>query len=228
MIRIITASTHAALISDRDELGRTRAALDTARRATDEAEAFVEDHRRTNLFLAQELRDPQRDTAGQLLDVEKVVRQLTDDRDTACEEAGALDEVRQDVIRLRDHAADPANGNAVRGAIAYGVLRDLITRARQERAAAGETGGLPRPFDVVALVLGLDVDQDDADASAPVREDTAADCMGGTCSCADRSDEEAAAPAGTRECAACGARRPAQDFNHGAICRNCPAMTASH
>ncbi|MGP3685253.1 hypothetical protein ACTVZO_11160 [Streptomyces sp. IBSNAI002] len=246
MIRIVTASTHAALLADREELGRTRSTLDLATDARDRALTDLADARTTARTLTgtigslrAELDQAREDTARaarRATDAETgtqaLVRQLTKERDAAREEAGALSaesgvlaDVRQDLIRLRDHAADPDNGNAVRGAIAYGVLRDLITRARQERAEAGEDTRLPRPFDLVALVLGLDGDQDDADASAPVREDTAADCMGGTCSCADRGEE--AAPANTRECAACGARRPVQDFNHGPICRNCPAMATA-
>ncbi|WP_329103247.1 hypothetical protein [Streptomyces sp. NBC_01439] len=208
MIRIITSSTYAALLSDRDELARTRTALDTARRATDEADALAEDRRKTNLMLARELRDLQRDTAGERLDVEVRVQRLTGERDTARKEAGALDEVRQDVARLRAFAADPANGNAVRGAVSYAVLQDLIRRARQERTEAGQDGGLPRPLDLVALVLGYDDDgQDDEDAAAPVREE--------------------AATAGTQVCAACSTRRPLADFDRGAICLGCPAITAS-
>ncbi|WP_405425596.1 hypothetical protein [Streptomyces erythrochromogenes] len=248
MIRIVTAATYAALLADRDDLRRTRAALANADRATTEAKATADDFKNTAAWLrkdAEAAADARDRALTDLARVRKeaqeadriagegtqaIVRQVTRERDTAREEAGALDDVRQDVLRLRDFAADPDNGHAVRGAIAYGVLRDLITRARQERAEAGEEGGLPRPFDVVALVLGFDNDgQDDGDAAAPVREDTAADCRNGTCSCHDRDrDRDKEADPGTRVCAACSARRPHADFDHGPICRNCPRMSASY
>ncbi|MFJ3635893.1 hypothetical protein [Streptomyces sp. NPDC090112] len=232
MFRIVRTSTHSALLADREALGQARVeaetATDSAIRAEDTAEG-----------LAAQLRRVKQDADTEFEGMRAVLKQATaerdearKERDAAREEAGALSaesgvlaDVRQDLTRLRDHAADPVNGNAVRGAIAYGVLRDLITRARQERAEAGEDTRLPRPFDLVALVLGLDGDQDDADATAPVREDTAADCMNGTCSCHDRDKE---ADPGTRVCAACSARRPYADFDHGPICRNCPRMSASY
>ncbi|MFD6911786.1 hypothetical protein [Streptomyces virginiae] len=218
MIRIVRTRTHAALLADRDELIRTRAALANARQATADATATAEDHKATAEFRRKEAaaavdaRDRAlTDLAGarrQVTVAEEgtvaLVKQVTRERDTAREEAGVLDDVRQDLLRLRDHAANPEDGGTVRGAIAYGVLRDLITRARTERAEAGQEGGLPRPFDVIAMVLGFDTDEADEDAAAPVREE-----------------------APTRVCATCSARRPVQDFNHGAICRNCPAMASS-
>ncbi|MFG2623214.1 hypothetical protein ACGFXC_36970 [Streptomyces sp. NPDC048507] len=227
MIRIVRSSTYAALLADREELGRTRSTLDLATDARDRALTDLADARTTARTLTgtigslraelDQARENTARAARRATDAETgtqaLVQQITKERDAAREEAGALSaessvlaDVRQDLIRLRDHAADPANGNTVRGAIAYGVLRDLITRARQERAEAGEDTRLPRPFDLVALVLGLD-GQDDEDAAAPVREE--------------------AAPADTQVCAACAARRPVADFRHGAICINCPAMTAS-
>ncbi|MFD9523556.1 hypothetical protein [Streptomyces sp. NPDC059979] len=220
MIRIVTAATHAALLADRDELIRTRAALANAREATAKANATAEDFKNTAEFRRKEteaaadardraltdLARARKEAEGADTGLQALVRQITAERDTARKEAGALDEVRADLIRLRDHAANPEDGGPVRGAIAYGVLRDLITRARTERAEAGEPGGLPRPFDVIAMVLGFDTAGADADADAPVREE---------------------ADPGTRVCAACSARRPHVDFDHGAICRNCPAMTAS-
>ncbi|MEV6679473.1 hypothetical protein AB0N09_21850 [Streptomyces erythrochromogenes] len=201
MYRIVRSSTHAALIADSDELRRTRAALANANTATEQAKATADDFKRTAEWRrkeAEEATDARDRALTDLARVRKeaeeadriageglqaIVRQITAERDTAREEAGAVDEVRADLARLRALAADPANGNAMRGALALGVLRDLIGRGRQERAAAGESTLLARPLDVVALVLGFDDDQDDADADAPVREDTAMNCMAGTCSC---------------------------------------------
>ncbi|MFD5489490.1 hypothetical protein ACFWIV_28950 [Streptomyces virginiae] len=243
MIRIVRTRTHNAMIADSDELRRTRAALANANTATEQAKATADDFKRTAEWRRKEAEQAidARDRA--LTDLARVrkeageadriagegtqalVRQVTRERDAAREEAGAIGEVRADLARLRALAADPEDGGPVRGAIAYGVLRDLIGRARQERAEAGEASGLPRPFDVIALVLGFDTDEPDADAAALVREDTAADCMKGTCSCHDRDKE---ADVGTRVCAACSAHRPYADFDHGPICRNCPRMSASY
>ncbi|WP_371592578.1 hypothetical protein [Streptomyces virginiae] len=201
MYRIVRTSTHAALLADRDELTRTRNALTTAREERDNAHTDRES-----------IKDTVRSLTQQAVETESgfhaVIRQVTAERDAAREEAGALDEVRQDVARLRAFAADPANGNAVRGAVSYAVLQDLIRRARQEQAEAGQDGGLPRPLDLVALVLGYDDDgQADEDAAAPVREE--------------------AATAGTQVCAACSTRRPLADFDRGAICLGCPAITVN-
>ncbi|MGW2582591.1 hypothetical protein ACWCYZ_14870 [Streptomyces virginiae] len=221
MFRILRTRTHTALLADRDALAQARTDLDAAADARDRALTDLTQTRKaaadqfgTVESLRAQLGEAREAAAAaaarRATDAEDgtitLVRQVTRERDAAREEAGALDEVRQDLIRLRDHAANPEDGGPVRGAIAYGVLRDLIGRARQERTEAGETGSLPRPFDVIAMVLGFDTAEPDADADAPVREE---------------------ADPGTRVCAACSSRRPHADFDHGAICRDCPAMTAS-
>ncbi|MFE9793554.1 hypothetical protein ACFYRL_17650 [Streptomyces goshikiensis] len=187
MIRIVTASTYAALLADRADLAQARTAVDALTDARDRALTDLSQTRKAAAdqvgtveslrVQLSEAREAAAAAARQVTAAEEgtvaLVKQVTRERDTAREEAGALDEVRQDLIRLRAHAANPEDGGPVRGAIAYGILRDLIGRARQERAEAGQDGGLPRPFDVIAMVLGFDTAEADEDAAAPVREEAA-------------------------------------------------------
>ncbi|MCX4525279.1 hypothetical protein OG982_06170 [Streptomyces sp. NBC_01551] len=219
MIRIVTASTYAALLADRAALTEALAEVDTVTAARDRALTDLAKDRATGQSLLTQLGQARADVIAADTGMQALVKQITRERDDARAERDAardaarqgmepgLADVRADLIRLREHAAGPVNGNALRGALAYGVLRDLIGRVRQERAEAGEEAHLPRPLDVVALVLGLDDGQADEDAAAPVREE--------------------AAPAGTQVCAACSTRRPLADFDRGAICLGCPAITAS-
>ncbi|GAA1592601.1 hypothetical protein [Streptomyces globosus] len=170
MYRIVRTSTYTTLLADRAALGQARTDLATVTDARDQALTDLAKDRATGQSLLRQLAQAHADIIAADTGMQALVKQITAERDAAREEAGALADVRQDLARLRDHAADPAN-SGVRGAIAYGVLRDLITRARHEQAQVGQDGSLPRPFDVVALVLGLDDDQADAEGSAPVRVD---------------------------------------------------------
>lgn len=161
MLRIIRTSTYAALLGGRDELDRIRNALDTITAARDRALTDVARARADAAKLTHRVASLGGELERAHEAAARAARRATaaeTDRDTVRDQAGALDEVRADLLRLRDHAADDSG---VRGAIAYGVLRDLITRARQERDEAGEDGGLPRPFDVIAMVLDFDNDNPD-------------------------------------------------------------------
>ncbi|MGA5606187.1 hypothetical protein ACPCUF_35115 [Streptomyces griseoincarnatus] len=165
MFRIVRTTTLDALRADSAALPAVRQERDQAKteaaRATDSAvraESVAEKQLRELARLHAENFQAERETRVQYEGLRTVIQQVTAERDAARTErdqveAAArreLEEIRQDVDRLRAAAADPETGESMRHAIAYGVLRNLIDDARARGLELG------RPFDLVAVLLGFD------------------------------------------------------------------------
>ncbi|MEU1668549.1 hypothetical protein ABZ547_34205 [Streptomyces sparsogenes] len=78
------------------------------------------------------------------------------ERDEARAVADTVNQLRADLDRLRAEAADTERGASVRGALAYSALRRLYADARARGLQPGA------PFDLLALVLDLDQEEDKA------------------------------------------------------------------
>ncbi|MGW3910557.1 hypothetical protein ACWEBX_03380 [Streptomyces sp. NPDC005070] len=145
MIRIVSTRTLAALRAREAEAADLQHELDIANAKAGSANDAA--------IRAENLETQLRQSAQAHADRIQAER----DRDAACTgrdqvEAAArkeLDEICADVVRLRD-AADAASGGAVRGALAYRLLRDLYADAKARGLEPG------RPFDLAAIVLGFD------------------------------------------------------------------------
>lgn len=150
MISIVRTDT---LRSLRAELAATTKKLDAATEelnaAKDEAEIASNAAKRVKAVAKQQLGDLAQAHAARF----QAERERDRARDDARREAQQqLAELGEDLARLRDAAADTETGLTVRAAIAYRVLRDLITNAR----ANGQD--LDGALSAVAMVLGFDTD----------------------------------------------------------------------
>ncbi|MFC8012803.1 hypothetical protein [Streptomyces cinereoruber] len=132
MFRIVRTTALADLMNDREHLAGARAALGTT-------QASLTDSRRAAELLEEKVEQLQEDVietrqsaASEFDGLQAVIRQVTAERDAARAERddhlSAVAEVRADIQRLKDAAADTTD-TSVRGAIAYRVLADLYADA---------------------------------------------------------------------------------------------------
>ncbi|MEZ3182980.1 hypothetical protein KYY02_31270 [Streptomyces pimonensis] len=176
MFRIIRTATLDALRADSVALPAVRQERDQAKseaeRATDSAiraENVAGDQLRQLAQLHADRFEAERETRAQYEGLHAVIKQVTAERDAARTERdqveaaarAELDEIRQDVDRLRDAAADPETGEGIRHAIAYGVLRNLVDDVRARGLELG------RPLDLVAVLLGFDAPPTDTEEPVP-------------------------------------------------------------
>jgi hypothetical protein len=150
MFRIIRKTTLDELTkrADRaDELGREADRLTTdLARVTDSAI-------RTETVAERQLKDLAQAYADNI-GLQRVAAEARAEAARARAEADQqIAEIRDDVMKLREAAADTETGATIRGAIAYRLVKDLMAEA----AAATEGAELRRPFDIAAMVLGFDL-----------------------------------------------------------------------
>ena len=157
MLRIIRKTALDALHADRAALENTRTELDQAK--TDAGTANDSAIRAENT--AEDLLKQLGQAHADRIQAERDARQARLDREQGKAETDRqLAELREDLIKIRAAANDTENGDTVRGALAYNILRDLY-------ADAWAQGLLPkRPFDVMAVVLGFETNQPVQAASA--------------------------------------------------------------
>ncbi len=150
MLRIVRKTTLDALHADQTALAK---AIEDAKHAKTEAEQATDSAIRAetaNEDLMKRLGQAYADTVK----AERRANEIQQARSAEVQDKATTDrqiaELRQDLDRLRDAAADTETGETVQAAIAYRILRDLYADAWRE-------GLLPRrPFDVIAAVLGFD------------------------------------------------------------------------
>lgn len=157
MLSIVRTATLASLRADREALQTVRQDLDAARTEAATATAAAT---RTEALAQQQLRELAKahaDLIQAARDIDAARRERDGAKAAAREEAQEqLAQIRTEVERLRQDAADPAGGDSFRGMLAYRILQRVFEEAR-------ETGLQARPpFDLAAIVLGFPT----ADAAA--------------------------------------------------------------
>lgn len=147
MFRVIRKATLDALRVDRVALERAReelaqastqaaTATDSAVRAETVAEDLLKQTAQAHADRIQAERERDQAVAHRQQDKTETDRQMA--------------ELREDLATIRAAAADTDNGETVRAALAYNLLRDLYADAWKE-------GLLPkRPFDLLAVVLNFE------------------------------------------------------------------------
>lgn len=144
MFRIIRTATLRTLQADAAQLANAR--MDADSNAT-EAARWQKRHREADTAFGGALKDLAQARADQIKAERERNQAIAQREQDKTETDRQMAEIRDDLAKIRAAAADTENGETVRAALAYHVLRDMY-------ADAWNQGLLPkRPFDLIAVLL---------------------------------------------------------------------------
>lgn len=155
MFRVIRTTTLEALRADQTALGDIHSELEQAKTEAELANDAVTRAETNADDLLKQLGQALADRISAERARDAAIAQREQDK---TETDRQLAQLRQDIATIRAAAADTENGETVRAALAYHVLRDMY-------ADAWNQGLLPkRPFDLIAALLDFKT----ADQPAPI------------------------------------------------------------
>lgn len=155
MIRVIRTTTLRTLQADAAQLANAQ--MDAASNAA-EATRWQKRHREADTAFGGALKDLAQARANQIKAERERNQAIARREQDKAETDRQMAELREDLAKIRDAAADTDTGETARAALAYRLLRDMYADAYKE-------GLLPkRPFDVLAVVLGFDTPDQTAPA----------------------------------------------------------------